>query len=96
MESPRPRRGIVVGRSTTGRAGPLFRDFAEEFMRRQSRRWKPATGESNRSALDNRVLPFFAAMRLAAIDRADVARWFDSHKTVSGIPGAVHLMSREG
>ena len=26
-------------------------------MRRQSRRWKPATRESNRSALKNQIMP---------------------------------------
>ena len=64
--------------------GPLFHDFAEEFMRRQGRRWKPATRESNRSALRNQILPFFGAMRVADITRADVQRWFDS---MSGTPG---------
>ena len=59
-------------------AGPLFRDFADEFTRRQSRRWKPATRDSNRTALNSQILPFFGDMRLADIDRADVARWFDS------------------
>ena len=61
-----------------------FRDFDEEFVRRQSRRWKPATRESNRFSLNNQILPFFADMRLADIDRADVARWFDS---LSASPG---------
>ena len=28
--------------------GPLMADFAEDFMRRLARRWKPATQESNR------------------------------------------------
>ena len=65
-------------------AGPLFRDFADEFMRRQCRRWKPATRQSNRSALNNQILPVFGDMRLAHIDRADVARWFDS---LSATPG---------
>ena len=64
--------------------GPLFRDFADEFMRRQSRRWKPATRVSNSSALGNHILPFFGAMRVEDITRADVRRWFDS---MSGTPG---------
>ena len=33
--------------------GTLFRDFAGEFLRRQSRRWKPATRQSNGSVLKN-------------------------------------------
>ena len=63
---------------------PLFRDFADEFMRRQVRRWKPATRASNRSALSNHILPFFGAMRVKDVSRADVRRWFDS---MSGAPG---------
>ena len=43
--------------------GPLFRYFADEFMRRQVPRWKPATRASNRSALKNHILPFFGGMR---------------------------------
>ena len=62
---------------------PVFLDFADEFMRRQGRRWKPATRESNRSALKNHILPFFGDMRLADIARAEVQRWFDS---MCGIP----------
>ena len=64
--------------------GPLFRDFAEEFMRRQARRWKPATRKSDRSALKNQILPFFGGMRLADIARADVRRWFDSMAATPG------------
>ena len=64
--------------------GPLFRDFADEFMRRQARRWKPATRDSNRHMLRGYILPFFGAMRLADIARADVRRWFDS---MSATPG---------
>ena len=45
--------------------GILFRGFATEFMRRQSRRWKPATRQSNGSALKNQILPFFGSMRVA-------------------------------
>ena len=69
------------------RTGPLFRDFADEFMRRQGPRWKPATRESNRSALKHHILPFFGGMRLADISRADVQRWFDS---MSGAPGTAN------
>ena len=69
-------------------AGPLFRDFADEFTRRQSRCWKPATRDSNRTALNNQILPFFGDMRLADIDRADVARWFDSLSATPAMPTA--------
>ena len=66
------------------RAGPLFADFADEFMRRQRRRWKPSTRDSNRQMIDRNLMPFFGATRVAEIDRADVRRWFDS---MSGAPG---------
>ncbi len=58
--------------------GPLFADFAGEFMRGQGRRWKPATREGNRHLLVRYLLPFFGAMSVADIARADVVRWFDS------------------
>ena len=64
--------------------GPVFRDFACEFMRRHARRWKPATREANALILRRYLVPFFAAMRVAGIARADVARWFDS---MSATPG---------
>ena len=65
-------------------AGPIMRDFAEEFMRRQGRRWKPVTRESYRGLLDRYILPFFGGMRVVEITHADVQRWFDS---MSGVPG---------
>ena len=64
--------------------GPLFADFVQDFMRRQGRRWKPSTRESNRHLIDRYLVPFFGTMRVAEIDRADVRRWFDS---LSGTPG---------
>ena len=59
-------------------AGPLMRDYAEEFLKRTERRWKPATRETNRDAIANRILPYFGEMRLPDIDPTDVRRWFDS------------------
>ncbi len=69
---------------TDREAGPLMRDFAEEFMRRQGRRWKSVTRESYRDLLGRYIPPFFGAMRVVDITRADVQRWFDS---MSGTPG---------
>ena len=69
---------------TDRETGPIMRDFAEEFMRRQARRWKPVTRESYRGLLGRYILPFFGGMRVADVTRADVQRWFDS---MSGIPG---------
>ena len=64
--------------------GPLFADFADEFMRRQARRWKPSTRENNRLMIRNYLLTFFGAMRVSEIARPDVRRWFDA---MSGTPG---------
>ena len=58
--------------------GPLFRDHAEHFMRRQARRWKPSTQENNRHLLNRYILPFFGDLHVADIAPADVHRWFDS------------------
>ena len=52
----------------------MMRDYAEEFMRRQGRRWKPSTRESNLYHIRNHILPFFGAMPIADIARADVRR----------------------
>ena len=60
-------------------------DFAEEFMRRLARRWKPATRESNRLLVRYHILPFFGEMRVADNTRAHVRRWFDG---LSGRPGS--------
>jgi integrase len=64
--------------------GPLFTDFAQEFERRQGRRWKPSTRAGNRRMIARYLVPFFGTMRVAEIAHADVRRWFDA---MSGIPG---------
>ena len=53
-------------------------------MRRQGRHWKPSTRESKAHRIDRYLLPFFGAMRVAEINRADVRHWFDS---LNGPPG---------
>ena len=75
---------IIEAARTEREHGPLFRDFADEFMRRQGRRWKPATREGNALLLRRYLVPFFGGTRVADIARADVQRWFDS---MSGTPG---------
>ena len=47
--------------------GPLFRDLAENLMRRRARLWKAATHRSNKAALQPRVSRFLGAMRGAGI-----------------------------
>ena len=69
---------VIAAAATEREHGPLFGDFADKFMRRQARRWKPATRDSNRHLLARYLLPVFAEMRVADIARADVRRWFDS------------------
>ncbi|MCY4496078.1 MAG: integrase arm-type DNA-binding domain-containing protein, partial [Rhodospirillaceae bacterium] len=64
--------------------GPRFADFADEFLRRQARRWKPATREANTRRARRYLAPFFGEMRVDDIARADVRRWFDS---MSATPG---------
>ncbi len=68
-------------------SGPLFADFAAYFQRRQGRRWKPSTRTGNAHLIERRLVPFFGAMHVAGIDRADVRRWFDS---LSGAPGSAN------
>ena len=67
--------------------GPLMRVFADEFVRRRARRWKPATRRSNLYLLRRNIRPCFGGMPVATITRADVQRWFDS---LSGTPGAAN------
>ena len=75
----------AIAAARTERAtGPLFPDFAKEFLRRQGRRWKPSTKKSNVHLIERYLLPFFGRMRVSEIDRAAVRRWFDS---MSGTPG---------
>ena len=71
-------------RRVTYEAGPLFADFAEEFMRRQGRRWKPSTRDGNRHLIERHLVPYFGAMSVAGIARADVRRWFDSMSVTPG------------
>ena len=75
---------VIAEATTEGEAGPQFADFAQDFMRRQGRRWKPSTRKGNAHLIDRYLLPFFRAMRVREIDRTDVRRWFDS---LSGTPG---------
>ena len=75
---------VIEAARTEREHGPLFRDFADEFLRRHARRWKPATRETNRHLVCRYLAPFFGDMRLADIARADVRRWFDS---LSATPG---------
>ena len=74
----------ITAEKAERRSGPLFADFAAEFMRRQGRRWKPSTREGNAHLTDRYLVPFFGTMRVAEIGRADVRRWFDSMSSTPG------------
>ena len=74
----------IAAARTEREHGSLFGNFADEFMRRHARRWKPSTREGNTLLLRRYLVPFFGGMRVADIARADVRRWFDS---MSGAPG---------
>ena len=73
----------IAEAKTVRESGPLFADFAADFMRRQGRRWKPSTRAGNAHLIDRYLVPFFGTMRVAKIESADVQRWFDS---LSGTP----------
>ncbi len=75
---------VIEAARTEHEHGPVFREFVPEYMRRQARRWKPATREGNALLLRRYLVPFFSDTRVADIARADVQRWFDS---ISGTPG---------
>ena len=77
----------IAAAKAESETGPQFADFVIEFMRRQGRRWKPSTRNSNRHLIDRYLVPFFGTMPVAEIARADVQRWFDS---MSATPGAAN------
>ncbi len=52
--------------------------FAEEFLDRQARHWKPRTVETNSRIVRKNILPAFGHMTVDAIKAADVKRWFAS------------------
>lgn len=55
-----------------------FDQFAPDFMRCCSGRWKASTTKRNESALTRDILPFFGSLGLARAEPADVARWRDA------------------
>lgn len=75
---------VIAAAKTESETGPQFADFVTEFMRRQGRRWKPSTRNSNRHLIERYLVPFFGTMPVTEIARADVQRWFDS---MSATPG---------
>ena len=59
--------------------------FAEEFLDRQARHWKPRTVETNCRVVHKNILPAFGHMTVDAIEPNDVKRWFASLSERPGI-----------
>ena len=71
LEDPRPRRGPRY-------PGLPMTDFAEEFLERYSRHWKPGTLRSSAGVLRNHILPAFRHLSVDEITAAHVGEWFAS------------------
>ena len=52
--------------------------FADEFLERHARHWKPATLEANRCVIRDRIVPPFGHLTVDAITREHVRDWFAS------------------
>ena len=59
--------------------------FAEEFLERHGRHWKPRTVETNTRIVQKNILPAFGHMTVDAISDDDVKRWFASLSERRGI-----------
>ena len=60
-------------------SGPTLTKFAAEYMERRSPAWKPSTRDSVMSYLDSAILPALGHLRVGAVARADVARFFHEY-----------------
>ena len=58
--------------------GHPMTEFADEFLERYARHWKPRTLESNRYFIRNHILPVFGHMTVDAIAVEHVRAWFAS------------------
>ena len=72
----------------SARHTPLFRAFAEEYLRRCGPHWKPSGRKTVRIYLKARILPAFGKMPVDRIGREDVAAWFDAASRAR--PGAAN------
>ena len=59
--------------------------FADEFLERQGRHWKPRTVETNGRIVRRVILPAFGHMTVDAIADDDVKRWFASLSERPGV-----------
>ena len=60
-------------------SGPMLARFAAEYVERRSPSWKPSTHKATMSYLHHAILPALGGLRVDAITRADVARWFHEY-----------------
>ena len=57
-------------------SGPTLARLAAEYMERRSPAWKPSTRAAVTSYLNSAILPALGHLRVDAVTRADIARWF--------------------
>ena len=60
-------------------SGPTLARFAREYLARRSPAWKPATRRMVETYLRCSILPALGPVRINAITRIDVARWFHAY-----------------
>jgi hypothetical protein len=77
-------RGLPLPAPHGTREGETFGEVAQELLVSLSRRWKPLTIKGARNDLRGRLLPFFGALNIAEVTKADVNRWRDSMALRSG------------
>lgn len=69
-------------------SGPTLARFATEYVERRSPAWKASTHEATMSYLRHSILPALGALRVDAVNRTDVARWF--HEYGRSSPGGAN------
>ena len=60
-------------------SGPTLTKFAAEYVERRSPAWKPSTVMATMSYLNSAILPALGHLRVGAVVRADVARFFHEY-----------------
>ena len=65
--------------------GRPMSEFADEFLERQARHWKPRTRETNERAIRKEILPAFGHLSVDAITPELVKDWFASMSARPGI-----------
>ncbi len=60
-------------------SGPTLAKFAVEYVERRAPSWKPSTVQATLSYLDSAILPALGHLRVGAVVRADIARFFHDY-----------------